>query len=70
MLSSGVGFAAIGWFDAEAAAHPAWHGALIAGISLVDALWLALYAPSAALAVCAVVSFGATPALQRLVAGT
>ncbi|MET0339499.1 MAG: UbiA family prenyltransferase [Polyangiales bacterium] len=44
--------------------------ALIAGMSLVDALWLALYTPHAAFALCAVVAFGATLALQRVVAGT
>ena len=45
-------------------------GALIAGIALVDALWLALYAPTGLMALCAVAAFGATLLLQRVVAGT
>lgn len=45
-------------------------GALIAGIALVDGLWLALYAPSIWLAAAAVLAFGATLLMQRFVAGT
>lgn len=45
-------------------------GALIAGIALVDALWLALYTPSPWYALCGVGAFAATLAFQRVVAGT
>lgn len=45
-------------------------GALIAGIALVDGLWLALYAPSILLALAAVAAFGATLLSQRFVPGT
>jgi hypothetical protein len=45
-------------------------GALIAGIALVDGLWLALYAPSMLLALGAVAAFGATLLMQRYVPGT
>jgi 4-hydroxybenzoate polyprenyltransferase len=45
-------------------------GALIAGIALVDGLWLALYAPTIVLAIAAVGAFGATLLMQRFVAGT
>lgn len=45
-------------------------GGLIAGIALLDALWLASTASGALLVVLALSAFGATLALQRRVAGT